>query len=101
MCPIGANQTQQNILILINEITRISYINIGNDNGQSPNVWVEFGFRTVWTGFSSRYTFPSSSSAPRRFLASGLSLISPEFNLTNKPRWQIGDFQEFLLSVKY
>ena len=95
MCPIGANQTQQNILILINEITRISYINIGNDNGQSPNVWVEFSFRTVWTGLSSRYTFPFIRSAPRRFLASGLRRISPEFSLTNKPRWQFGDFQEF------
>ena len=46
---------------------------------------------------SSRYTFPFIRSAPRRFLASGLRRISPEFSLTNKPRWQIGDFQEFFV----
>ena len=60
-------------------------INIRNDNG----------FGTVWTGLSSRYTFPFISSAPRRFVASGLRRISPEFYLTNKPRRQFGDFQEF------
>ena len=49
----------------------------------------------MWTGLSSRYTFPFIRSAPRRFLASGLRRISPEFSLTNKPHWQFGDFQEF------